>query len=79
MKKKCVVLLVAFCIVAGMSIGAWAEKQPRMTASLSYLVKAKNELERATHDKGGHRVAAIRLIDEAMHEVRAGIAYDNRH
>lgn len=47
--------------------------QPNMKAALVSLNQAKQSLERASHDKGGHRVRAIQLIDEAIREVEAGI------
>ena len=40
---------------------------------------AKSELQRATADKGGHRVKAIGLVNSAIAEVNAGIAFDRRH
>ena len=33
----------------------------------------------ATGDKGGHRVRAIQLINQAEAEVRRGIEWDNTH
>lgn len=47
--------------------------QPHMQAALEFLRSAKNDLERATTDKGGHRVNAIRLVDQAIDEVKKGI------
>ncbi len=35
--------------------------------------------EIASHDKGGHREKALKLVRRAIEEVKAGIAYDNRH
>ena len=48
--------------------------QPRMQAALQSLLAARGELERATADKGGQRVAAIRAVDRAIAEIRASIA-----
>jgi len=44
-----------------------------MEAGLNYLNNAKSDLERATNDKGGHRQNALRLVDEAIDEVKLGI------
>jgi hypothetical protein len=55
------------------------EPQPEMTAAIQHLREAQRNLQLATHDKGGHRENAIRLIDQALGEVEAGIQYDNRH
>src|SRR5258705_12234179 len=48
--------------------------QPHMRAALENLRSASNNLERATSDKGGHRVKAIDLVNRAIEEVNAGIA-----
>ena len=57
---------------------AFAEMQPQMQAARRNLVEARQNLQRATADKGGHRVKALRLIDQAIAEVEAGIRFDNR-
>jgi hypothetical protein len=78
-KKSLIVTLVAVCLIVGISVSVWAEKQPHMRASLTHLMKAKAQLEKAEPDKGGHRVAAVKLIDQAIEEVKAGIEFDNKH
>jgi hypothetical protein len=55
------------------------EQQPEMTAAIQYLRQAQQSLESASADKGGHRVAAMQLINQAIGEVQAGIQYDNTH
>jgi hypothetical protein len=40
---------------------------------------ANYELSRASHDKGGHRVAAMGLVNQAINEVNAGIAVGESH
>ena len=56
-----------------------AADQPAMESALDSLAHAKEKLEHATPDKGGHRVEAIRLIDQAMSQVKEGIEYDRTH
>jgi hypothetical protein len=53
--------------------------QPLMQAARSSLQTARSELQKATPDKGGHRVKALSLVNSAISEVNAGIAYDRRH
>ena len=53
--------------------------QPHMRAALAALQTAKRELEEASADKGGHRVAAFKLVDQAISEVNAGIKYAQTH
>jgi hypothetical protein len=43
------------------------------------LVDARAELDKATPDKGGHRVKAIQLVTDAIAEVHAGIQFDEHH
>jgi hypothetical protein len=55
------------------TVNAAPVDQPHMQAALEFLRSAKSDLERATTDKGGHRVNAIRLVDQAIDEVKKGI------
>ena len=43
------------------------------------LVNAKDALNKASHDCGGHRVKAIDLVDQAMMEVREARKWANEH
>jgi hypothetical protein len=47
--------------------------QPNMDLALTHLRSAKDNLERATSDKGGHRVKALDLVKRAIDEVKRGI------
>ena len=55
------------------------ENQPHMQAALQHLRQAAEELQRADRDKGGHRVQALNLTQQAINHVQAGIQYDNIH
>ncbi len=57
---------------------AGAENQPHMRAALGSLQSARNQLQNATADKGGHRAKAIGLVNSAIDEVNKGIAFDNK-
>jgi len=54
-------------------------QQPHMRAALEALRTAKRHLEMAEADKGGHRVKAIALVNDAITETQAGIAYAAGH
>jgi hypothetical protein len=54
-----------------------AGDQPNMEEALDRLKDAKKDLEKATSDKGGHRVKAIEYVNLAMDEVKAGIKAGN--
>ena len=61
--------------IASMGIGYAIGAQPHMTASIGLLQSARGELTAATPNKGGHRERGLALIDQAISEVRAGIAF----
>ncbi len=62
-------------VLAGsvLSISLARADQPNMRNALGQLQAAKASLEAATNNKAGHRVNAIRLIDQAIVEVQMGI------
>jgi len=78
-KKRLVVMIVALCLITGFAAGVWAERQPHMRAALEHLRAARAELEAAAHDKGGHKIAALKAIDQAIEQVKEGIRYANTH
>lgn len=53
--------------------------QPRMQAALGALQRAQSEVNAAEPNKGGHRENALRLIQEAIDAVNAGMAYAASH
>jgi hypothetical protein len=63
--------LIAASVGVGYAIGA----QPHMNESIAFLQSARGELQAATPNKSGHRERAMGLIDQAIAEVRAGIAF----
>lgn len=65
---------LAFSLVPAVS----ADPQPKMRDALVYLQNAERTLVRAAHDKGGHRKKALELTQAAIHQVKAGIRFDNR-
>jgi len=68
-------MLLGAAIAASMGIGYAIGAQPHMTASIGLLQSARGELAAATPNKGGHRERGLTLIDQAISEVRAGIAF----
>lgn len=61
----------------GSAVTAYAfERQPHMQAALGALNRAAAQLGAAQRDKGGHRTAAYNLVQQAILQVRAGIAFD---
>ncbi|HEV3030332.1 MAG TPA: hypothetical protein VG319_01755 [Polyangia bacterium] len=56
-----------------------AERQPHMWQAVVSLREARRQLREAKHDKGGHRVQAMVLIEQAIAQLREGITFANRH
>ncbi len=82
-KLTSLVLALALLFVVGLravdSASADPERQPHMRAALKSLRIAKDQLQRGSSDKGGHRVKAIELTDGAIYQVERAIKFDNRH
>ena len=66
-------------LALGAAIGVAVADQPLMHNALDNLRDARRNLEHADHDKGGHREAALGLVDQAITQVQEGIRYDRRH
>jgi hypothetical protein len=73
---KAALAAVATLSAAGMgfAVGHAQGYQPRMQNALADLRAARDELRAAEPNKGGHRAEAIRLVNAAIDEVRAGMA-----
>ncbi|MBN8981102.1 MAG: hypothetical protein J0I29_07485 [Rhizobiales bacterium] len=67
--------LLSGVIATSMGIGYAIGAQPHMGETVAFLQSARKELAEATPNKGGHRERALALIDNAIAEVRAGIAF----
>jgi hypothetical protein len=67
--------LLGGALATSMGIGYALGAQPHMMESIAFLQSARGELQAATPNKGGHRERAMGLIDQAIGEVRAGVAF----
>ena len=74
-----VAVLLCAVLVSGFLLGRASADQPHMQAALEHLRMAKGVLERAESDKGGHRVKALALVNDAISQVERGIEFDRRH
>jgi hypothetical protein len=52
-----------------------AEPHPEIRDAIAALRRAKDHMEHAAHDFGGHRVEAIRATDEAIHQLEICLKY----
>jgi len=76
MNKKTILAVVIISLLMGLMAGCAGPqiaRQPRMEAALEDLRAAREELERAVPNKGGHREKAIELTDRAIDQVKEGI------
>ncbi|MBC8043798.1 MAG: hypothetical protein IAF08_10190 [Rhizobacter sp.] len=87
---RAMLLALALCIVSGIDAVAAPKPtakpkavavadQPKMQAALVSLKAAKEALDQATADKGGHRVKAMKSVNDAIKEVEAAIEFDRTH
>jgi len=78
MVKKIVIALIVGLLIGG-AVGSWAAiHQPHMIAALDALKNAKVELEAGEHNKGGHRVKALGLVQKAIEQTKKGIEAGER-
>lgn len=76
MKQKLMTSLAAIALMMMLSSPSPAAgKHPQIEDALRALAGAKAHLEHAAHDFGGHRVDAIRAIDEADRQLRICLQY----
>ena len=55
---------------------ALPEPHPEIREAIASLRRAKEHLEHAAHDFGGHRVEAIRALDESLRQLQDCLKYD---
>lgn len=54
------------------------EEHPEIASAMMHLKEAKQNLEHAAHDFGGHRVTALKHINEALEECRQALEFDKK-
>jgi len=55
---------------------ALPEPHPEIREAIASLRRAKDHLEHAAHDFGGHRVEAIKATDEALRQLQDCLKFD---
>jgi len=55
---------------------ATPEPHPEIREAIESLRRARMHLDHAAHDFGGHRVEAIKAIDESLHQLQECLKYD---
>jgi hypothetical protein len=74
-RRELVATAAVLPLVAAVSATPAHADQPRMQEALNHLQRALDSLQRASADKGGHRVEAIRLVRAAIVQVERGIEF----
>jgi len=79
-KMSTLALSTLLVLVVGRSAVKSADAEPSpMEVALHDLRHAKEALEHAAHDHGGHRSKAVERTKEAIHEVEEGINWARDH
>jgi len=76
MKTRILTYVAVIAMLLAMSAPSPAAgKHPQIEQALAALQNAKEHLEHAAHDFGGHRTDAIKAIDEADRQLRICMQY----
>lgn len=54
------------------------EPHPKIRAAIRALEAAKDDMQHAAHDFGGHRVDALKACDEAIRQLRLALQFDKK-
>ena len=54
------------------------EPHPHISSAIVELQAARKELQTAAHDFGGHRVTALRAVDNAIKQLQIAQRYDKK-
>jgi len=54
------------------------EQHPHIRAAIQELREAKQELQTAAHDFGGHRKEALESVDNAIKQLNLALQYDKK-
>jgi DNA integrity scanning protein DisA with diadenylate cyclase activity len=80
MTRKILSVVLAAVLIIGCTASICAADEPRMRAALEHLKEAREQLEKATPNKGGHREKAIEHVNHAIEQVERGIKFsEERH
>lgn len=74
-RRNFAVIAAGGALAAGLSATSAEAYQGNMENALASLFNALGSLRQASSNKGGHRVKAMALIQDAITEVQAGIEY----
>jgi hypothetical protein len=92
--KKIVSLISMFALASALSVPVLAqetgapggkmergeknERHPEIRHAIKSLEKARDYMQHAAHDFGGHREAALRACDDAIAQLKQALQYDKK-
>ena len=77
MKTKLITVFSMFALLLALTPASpAAERHPQIRAAIHALEAAKDHLQHAAHDFGGHRAEAIEAIDSAHRQLEECLKYD---
>jgi hypothetical protein len=79
LKAAALVLVGLGLGLGGSAIKTATAEPPPMEMALHRLHEAKDFLEHAAHDHGGHRTKALERTREAIQQVEEGLAWAKEH
>jgi hypothetical protein len=74
-----VILAIALAFPLALVLKGQGRRHPHIRAAMRALGEANGQLQSAAHDFGGHRVRAMRLIEDAQGQLRQAVMYANHH
>jgi hypothetical protein len=73
-------LIAAIAFVLGLATAAYTqEEHPHIVAAQNLLAQARDHLEKAAAEYGGHRLKAMDHIRQAEAELKEGLAFERSH
>ncbi len=60
------------------SIAEAQERHPEIRRAIAALERAKDYMQHAAHDFGGHRAAALEDCERAIHQLQVALQFDKR-
>lgn len=81
MNRRQLVAIATGAAAAGATMGATGAEayQGNMERALSSLFDALASLREASSNKGGHRVKAMALVQQAIEQTQAGVEFADEH
>jgi len=71
-QSRILLVVIPVCLLAARAVRA--EEHPDMLAAQQALESARQHLQAAGHEYGGHRAKAVERVNQALEQIRLGLA-----